>query len=107
MSKHTPGPWTVRYAGTAVVYGDQQIAIIPTRVDGYDAEQQANARLIAAAPEMLRVLHALVGAPPEFGENGVCKLTTREVVDMARAAIAKAEQQSLDGSNVSKEKGTL
>lgn len=54
-------------------------------VDRYfENENEANARLIAAAPELLEALKALVNCPDYKGIN------THEM-NAARAAIAKAE----------------
>ena len=74
MNKHTPGPWrlnennnwktnpfsvTVRKFG---VHGTT-IANIPTRMTVPPQEQQANARLIAAAPDLLEALQTLPQGP--------------------------------------------
>ena len=55
--KHTPGPWTV----DKYYRHDKEIFILEPSVSvNYDdvdhEEQEANARLIAAAPELLEVL---------------------------------------------------
>ena len=60
MSKHTPGPWVVvgnltKYVEARLVGGlIQEVAACgPTMADeGYGQQQEANARLIAAAPTM-------------------------------------------------------
>lgn len=89
-SKHTPGPWYHRsptgFVGTvadsimvASVYGDDPNC----REDG---RQIANARLIAAAPEMLEALQAFEAHYP-LGVNPFLDDAFRS----ARAAIAKAE----------------
>jgi len=61
-TKHTPGPW---YAiGRMVEVGDDHADICTTNPDLFEQghlappikEQQANARLIAAAPDMLAML---------------------------------------------------
>jgi hypothetical protein len=65
-SKHTPGPWTVHYlagGGQRNICDDANntvIASLHTKWlgDHHDV-QGANARLIAAAPEMLEVLENL------------------------------------------------
>lgn len=66
MSKHTPGPWTVAPLGTIEFKG----GFIGEAYDmnpGYYGEKSedlpvmANARLMAAAPEMLELLQALTG----------------------------------------------
>lgn len=59
MSKHTPGPWKAEdlnnMGGAIVTAGSREVA----RTWGYDmADMAANARLIAAAPEMLDALKA-------------------------------------------------
>ena len=64
MSKHTPGPWFVtgnmtRYVEARIGGGlIQEIAAVgPTSADdGYGQQQIANARLIAAAPDLLEAL---------------------------------------------------
>lgn len=65
MSKHTPGPWKhhpqdyvgwVRGAWDEIVAGDRAVA----RVTRHDSEGEANARLIAVAPELLKMLKELL-----------------------------------------------
>jgi len=97
MSKHTPGPWIV-YAG------DEWTDGIVT-LEGYNAggepmywtvasynrrrdEAEANARLIAAAPDMLNALLDLVALLPD-PELDVDEVQ-REYALAAKAAIAKA-----------------
>lgn len=83
-AKHTPGPWN---------YGQESIdpewwivtikgGLIVANVNAR-AHQEANARLIAAAPDLLRVAELLVSWLDE--DEGAHKLC-----DTARAAIAKA-----------------
>lgn len=92
MTQHTPGPWAVvpartgendsiyfevhdGFGRTATVYGD-----IAT-----DGEEAANARLIAAAPELLEALRELADHCRAF------YMAERESILLnARAAIAKA-----------------
>lgn len=68
MTSHTPGPWKIEGAGIKA----PMIAIelkngrrVPFRVatckDGNIAEISANARLIAAAPDLLAALKECVG----------------------------------------------
>lgn len=69
-SKHTPGPWFVtdhrtKYVESRLPSGMiQEIAAVgPTAADnGYGEQQAANARLIAAAPELLEKLQQLLSA---------------------------------------------
>ena len=64
MSKHTPGPWVVvgnltKYVEARLVGGlIQEVAACgPTAADeGYGQQQEANASLIAAAPDLLAAL---------------------------------------------------
>jgi hypothetical protein len=83
MSAHTPGPWRVarlRSGAWAVVdRGTRDIVpSIFTQRDG--GEDEANARLIAAAPDLLAALKYLL----ELGGDDDRRIT-------ADAAIAKAE----------------
>lgn len=85
-TKHTPGEWfTCR--GVSSIYIEarlrqgvvQEIAACGPTEAGHE-QQEANARLIAAAPELLEALQAVVA---------VADRATDEF-DRARAAIAKA-----------------
>jgi hypothetical protein len=53
MSEHTPGPWIVDYDGNICAGPDKHLLayVVPDPTWGIDAE--ANARLIAAAPDLL------------------------------------------------------
>jgi hypothetical protein len=78
MNEHTPGPWKTNgdpYVSTAD--GKRSIAFCDTR---QAHEDRANARLIAAAPELLSALRQI-----ERGEY--CEGEERKI---ASAAIAKA-----------------
>lgn len=81
MSKHTPGPWEVgpQHHGQVAVWQSDFPAVVATCGRQDDAE--ANARLIAAAPDLLAALKETLRASP-MGPH----------VKMAQAAIAKAEQ---------------
>ena len=87
--KHTPGPWRI---GTAPPNGEQAIGTIrgmmvavATTGVGMEKETLANARLIAAAPELLEALRGMLEVfGDEFG------IGSSETCDAARAAIAKS-----------------
>ena len=87
MSKHTPGPWFVPAPTYRTLYVEarignmmlQEVASCGPTAD--PAQQAANARLIAAAPELLEALKVLV-------ENG--GIGPEQMFHDARAAIAKA-----------------
>jgi hypothetical protein len=65
MSKHTPGPWTQDKYGDVTDASGQTIRVEGVALTGRSTEEsRANARLIAAAPELLEALQAMV---KEFG----------------------------------------
>lgn len=90
---HTAGPWTLdRDVKTAVRSGAKHVAMVnyynvpsdAVRVAG--DEHDANARLIAAAPDLLALALAVAEAADLAGSMGNGPLAR-----MARAAIARAE----------------
>lgn len=83
MAKHTPGPWTHSEDGVIVDAAGKQLASV------FPRDRAANARLIAAAPDLLEACRAaLYGVVDRGGPDG---LSQTEVVDYLTAAIAKAE----------------
>lgn len=72
MSPHTPGPWHISPYSSIVgiaVYGDG-IVIAGVRADKPTAE--ANARLIAAAPELLALAHQYASECGDCAGTRVC-----------------------------------
>lgn len=97
MSARTPGPWSYSEKGPHIygprhnssrhANGRQHIAEVSSaQTDKTDPEAIANARLIAAAPDLLAALRDLVSAEglPEGYANRAM------LIDAARAALAKA-----------------
>lgn len=93
--EHTPGPWraeATHYPPEQAVYaGKHEIALV-YMTDGLDEPTlfpvEANARLIAAAPDMLAALQLILIEFKEFlGDDR----QSRMVRDRIRAAIAKAK----------------
>ena len=85
--QHTPGPWTtqINHCNHAVVSPDGfDIALVSA--SGFDSE--SNARLIAAAPELLAALECILKRYESAGVQ--CYPEARREVIAARAAIAKA-----------------
>jgi hypothetical protein len=89
-AKHTPGPWTVQITGMRGSFHipeaqRHEAAKTGDGVDGYTVSK-ANARLIAAAPDMLAALKAITEwfliAHPDHIDCPICQ---------AKTAIAKAE----------------
>lgn len=99
--KHTPGPWQL--GGFGKVYSPgrvpavdnglptaYEVASVPFRpmdaLGVHQDETRANARLIAAAPDLLASLKAIVEyeKSPDFSK-------WKRVIDVAAEAVAKAE----------------
>ena len=84
--KHTPGPWNVTRTNTGVRSADAFLCRIWMLRNGQGV---ANARLIAAAPDLLEALKRIYDlpcdCPCEVGDDTV------SAYDQALAAIAKAE----------------
>lgn len=107
-TKHTPGPWQLDTVKTAVgichrigngqfpgrgnkenyacVYVD---GAVPGHPSGRDLELEANARLIAAAPELLAACKSLLNWPSPHTASDVEE--QQDIVGRASAAIRKAE----------------
>lgn len=99
--KNTKGPWYVNgkrtgaFSGELHVmagenYGAFSICLMQGGQNMERNEQEANARIIAAAPELLDSLKSMVG---RFGGDGICGLDF-ECINNARAIIIKAEGKS-------------
>ena len=86
-TNHTPAPWIVKNKDE--VFGARKSYNIGTfcvaSCQGYKEEREANARLIAAAPELLGALQTVLDYWVDFGEIGC------QTLEEAREAIAKAE----------------
>lgn len=113
IANHTPGPWSVVLKGIGRSVRVSISASIKERtvyvaetIGGLD-EEESNARLIAAAPELLEALkNMVVGVTYKLGDGGEnCRFCDANmddegtgldmhdddcVVHVARAAIAKA-----------------
>ena len=90
QAKHTPGPWAALMQDPPTI-ADRRGCRVATScaLPGQSAEEQeANAHLIAAAPDLLEALRLLLEASD--GLNGESEWLD-ERLNAARAAIAKAE----------------
>lgn len=103
MGKHTPGPWTYNEWGE-IYAGNPSHG---TRVDvAYAVTHLADARLLAAAPELLGACEALRGELiayaeedelanlQEYGTRTRPRASIAPVLRQARGAIAKAKGEN-------------
>jgi hypothetical protein len=83
--REAPGGWGRGLARTASIFGPR----------GNEDEQEANATLMALAPEMydllLRFLFEYEGCVPRVGAGFVSPLATGPVMEQARALLARLE----------------
>lgn len=99
-SQHTPGPWQV-----LPLYTNRSVYPIGAKIDanassilaevnsqgGTSDDCQANARLIASAPELLEALRLLIGQLEGIKpKSGVHSSSLNADMAIARSAIAKA-----------------
>ena len=103
-TKHTPGPWTaygyeVHDRGTEHDASGARIGNTPNAIctthyipsAGWD-QRTANARLIAAAPDLLKELQHLVRLLTPLEISGTLNVPGFATLNGARAAIAKATE---------------
>ena len=100
-AQHTPGPWCIVPYGdgdSLVIHdarGDWRVCFMATPGTSSDGMRQieANARLIAAAPQLLDALKTLAEVATSAGQHHLYYAPSRDFVaaiDAARAAIAAA-----------------
>ena len=93
---YTKEPWMVHSTASealAIYAGFRRVATVPHSDREGTAEDEANAKLIAAAPELLEALTDCKGVLDSFEQqlNGK-SIAVTEVLTKARAAIAKATE---------------
>ena len=111
MSAHTPGPWAIATRGAIEIatlhgvyrrpsedgLGQGWVYVVADKGRDWrameDGEQEANARLIAAAPDLLAAVTMIRDADDDCRHDGLPTIPgpARAVID---AAIAKAEGRS-------------
>ena len=91
MSKHTPGPWA--HTGNGDItgiedngFGRGSVDVCSVYLRTVKGRTEANARLIAAAPDLLEALKGALEHWPV--PSSICK--DRPAYEAARAAIKKA-----------------
>jgi len=90
MTKHTPGPWVAECVGDTGGENPADVYMVFT-ADGYagiaGAMSEGNARLIAAAPDLLAAVNGYMAwADPEICHDD----ELNAILESFRAAIAKA-----------------
>ncbi|HGM6719901.1 TPA: hypothetical protein ACKQC2_000721 [Stenotrophomonas maltophilia] len=111
-SKHTPGPWEVSHGGHGSPHGfvideyyvlnrtvADDVAIAADIVDpATQMPSEANARLIAAAPEMFEALDTIGGLSRALRQGGPDPMDLQglsdaleEAVDLANSLVAQIE----------------
>ena len=100
--KHTPGPWTDKGGSAGAVWaGNEFIAsVYPNAQPGWDGygrfdrqdETEANARLIAAAPDLFEALEAILNTSGAR-KSGYDSLEYSKAVALAENALSKATTQ--------------
>jgi hypothetical protein len=100
MNKHTPGPWYVK-GGTPLVAIDRTYDIIAgasliaqTLIAPERSAAAANAVLIAAAPDMLSALIAILDDVSSTHPKFTLDYRIQQCAGIARAAIARATGQT-------------
>ena len=86
-TKHSPGPWAFQEHGSLILdarTGSSQCAVAHVQVNTYKDEGMHNARLIAAAPDLLSALVEAVDLIETISPM------EGDTLRRARAAIAKA-----------------
>jgi len=110
MSGHTPGPWIAGDRTDCIAAGDVCVVCFghdyddyggvrarapePWELAPYQAEANANARLIAAAPDLLEACRlAMPFIEAIYREHGRAYLpNSGDALEVVQAAIAKAEE---------------
>lgn len=83
-AKHTPGPWNVAFGEDGLVIDAPESGICT--VDSPLSERAANAKLIAAAPDLLEALNTLLYVDP-VNHYGLMEAESKAI-----AAIKKATE---------------
>jgi len=90
FNDHTPGPWTIQGSSINNVERRENICQWHVDIDKQPADHQANARLIAAAPDLLAALEYITSNSENMRDN---HMAYPKGIDAARAAIEKARKE--------------
>jgi hypothetical protein len=95
--QHTPGPWAIARCGEndpkpCGIYSEGIATGMVCSIGTQHESAQANARLIASAPELLEALRAMVARGPFMDQRATAEgLANCEALAKARHAIRQAE----------------
>ncbi len=99
MSKHTPGPWEIapsKRSDNYCIYAiDRQYGIGEAWNLNGESQNEANARLIAAAPDMLAALRYVEMRCVSDAAYPHSSIEDRRMRDLVVAAIARAEGRNV------------
>jgi hypothetical protein len=93
-AKHTPGPWHVGGKNSTIVFSPGGFAVADAKVfhkkHGH-REAEANAQLMASAPDLVENLADCVSVLENLEKMGVrLSMVALSIMDKSRAAISKA-----------------
>jgi hypothetical protein len=89
-AQHTPGPWVAENITGTCWQIDAESDAVATTQFCYARETAANARLMAAAPDLLAALKEIL----PWHDSHPAEATNNPLINRCRAAIAKAEGRS-------------
>ena len=92
MSGHTPGPWGIIVGDAGpIVFSGAKSNMVAHCIKAWSSEERmANARLIAASPDLLEALHFVLTQFEIVLPSSGLTHDERQSIIKARAAIAKA-----------------
>jgi hypothetical protein len=90
MSKHTPGPWTATSRRVTAPETEDRLGLDVHIYGGNGQDNAANARLIAAAPDLLEALKMGYADTMDYIQLNKLGAENNHWLVLARAAIAKA-----------------
>ena len=98
MNKHTPGPWSYRlnrHTGPTITADSSDTDIVHLLSITDSGEQElANARLIAAAPDLLAALERIVKLGRAKARAGLLTPCERTMREIGAAAITRAKGEA-------------
>ena len=99
MNKHTPGPWTHEGQGdiTGIEdngFGRGPVDVCSVYLRAVEGRHEANARLIAAAPDLLDALEYVADIDVSGADDSVIRFILAAAQNKARAAIARARGEA-------------